>query len=174
MKKNRGHNGNSEDSALWQKVADTVKAYGSAPRAGAPEKKPRPAAPRASGAARAAPPPVSSVPPRGFDAATERRLKRGQMEIEARIDLHGLGRVEAFAALSRFLSSAKRRGLRNVLVVTGKGTTPGSGVLRRLLPEWLAEPALAALVLACTPARPKDGGAGAFYLRLRKPKTDRD
>jgi DNA-nicking Smr family endonuclease len=55
-----------------------------------------------------------------------------------------------------------------VLVVTGKGAGEGGGILRRSLPEWLSEPDLAASVVACLPARPEDGGAGAFYVRLAK------
>ena len=44
------------------------------------------------------------------------------------------------------------------------------GVLRRMVPQWLEDPDLAQYIVAMTPAAPKDGGTGAFYLRLRKPR----
>lgn len=94
------------------------------------------------------------------------------------VDLHGLDRQRAFERLLRELHSARRRGERVVLVVTGKGQPPspqdagpqpeGRGVLRRLLPLWLESPEFAALVHRYAPASPRDGGTGAFYLFVRR------
>jgi DNA-nicking Smr family endonuclease len=64
----------------------------------------------------------------GLDRRTATRLRRGQLSIEARLDLHGMILVEAETALGRFLKFAHGRGMRCVLVITGKGLRgPGTG-----------------------------------------------
>ncbi len=157
-----------EDSALWQQVAKSVRAYHQAQNT--------PAKPKKTAAAKEAPAPLP-VPPdtikktgnKGFDTATETKFRRGQLPVEGRIDLHGMTQVKAHDALMRFITSAAKTGKRTLLVITGKGRlSEGGGVLRRMLPLWLEENPH---VLALTPAQPKDGGGGAFYLRLRKKKT---
>ncbi|MGE0725824.1 MAG: Smr/MutS family protein, partial [Alphaproteobacteria bacterium] len=90
--------------------------------------------------------------------------------VEARLDLHGMTQAEAHAALDAFLDGSARRGRRSVLVVTGRGGrgSEGPGVLRRMVPRWLNEPANRERLLAFAEAQPKDGGAGALYLLLRR------
>lgn len=109
-----------------------------------------------------------------------RRLGRGQIAIDGTIDLHGMRQSEAHAALRRFLTARAARGDRNVLVITGKGLKRGDdegfgiserGVLRTMLPIWLQEPGLAGLVSGWDAAAQAHGGAGAFYVRLRRPET---
>lgn len=105
----------------------------------------------------------------GLDRRTATRLRRGQLSIEARLDLHGMILVEAETALGRFLKFAHGRGMRCVLVITGKGLRgPGTGVIRAALPGWLNGAALRPIVVAFSQARPADGGAGAFYVYLRR------
>lgn len=109
----------------------------------------------------------------GLDRRQALRLRRGQLAIEARLDLHGMTQAEAHRALAGFVAKSHAAGKRVLLVVTGKGTRPGadgspSGVLRRTVPRWLAEPALRPLVLATAAALPRDGGDGALYLLLRR------
>ena len=114
--------------------------------------------------------PERSEPPgTGLDRRSRQKLKRGQLAIEARLDLHGHNRVAAQAALTGFVERSASSGIRCVLVITGKGLlSDGGGVLRGLLPEWLAEPPLSSLVLAHEMARAEHGGGGAFYLLLRR------
>ena len=116
----------------------------------------------------------------GLDRRTALRLRRGQIGIDGRIDLHGMTRRKAHAALAAFVASGRRHGRRCLLVITGKGGRPRgetgfegerTGVLRREAPRWLAEPPLAGDVLAVAPARPADGGDGAFYVLLRRRRT---
>jgi DNA-nicking Smr family endonuclease len=110
-------------------------------------------------------------------------MLRGKVAIEARLDLHGHGAEEAHAKLRAFLVHARMRGLRTVLVITGKGKAPvrhtlhghdfwhapeRAGRLRALLPEWLAEAGIAEHVAGWTPAHPSQGGGGAFCIRLRR------
>lgn len=130
-------------------------------------------------------PPVMNAPVNaGSDAAqidrrTEDRLRRGKIEIEARIDLHGYTQERAYDALGRFIDGAIRRGLRCVLVITGKGRsshdndewTFNDGVLRARLPEWLSSPPYGEHVLRCVLAQPRDGGEGAYYVYLRKKRN---
>ena len=94
---------------------------------------------------------------------TEAHLRRGRLEPEARIDLHGLTQEAAYRALLNFLSQAQAQGAKLVLVITGKG-----GVLRSQLPLWLGQPDLRPLVAGLNGAHTRHGGAGAFYVLLRK------
>jgi len=125
--------------------------------------------------------PVRAVPPRspparvappldhfaGLDRASAERLKRGRYPIEARLDLHGMTQDEAHRALSGFVTRSRAVGRRVVLVITGHGRISG-GVLKAAVPRWLNEPGLRRHLLATTRAQPRDGGAGALYLLLRK------
>lgn len=116
------------------------------------------------------------APVAGLDRRTSERLRKGQLPIEARIDLHGMTQERARAALDHFIAAAAERGLRAVLVITGKGSggwseawgTPRSGILRANVPRWLHEQPNAPRILAFTEAQPQDGGAGALYVLLRR------
>jgi DNA-nicking Smr family endonuclease len=121
-----------------------------------------------------APAEAKTLPPL---APLERRLRqklaRGRAAPEAVIDLHGMRQQEAFIALRRFLTQAQSEGARLVLVVTGKGKSGGfwegaPGVLRQSVPNWLREPFYHAIVVGFEEAARPHGGAGAFYVRLRR------
>jgi DNA-nicking Smr family endonuclease len=117
-----------------------------------------------------------------LDGATARRLREGKVDPEARLDLHGLTQVQAHARLVTFLHRARDRGLRCVLVITGKGSAARSpdashadwmhdtslGVLRALVPRWLREGDLQSLVRGHVEAHVRHGGAGAIYVYLRQ------
>ena len=104
------------------------------------------------------------------DRRTYDRFKKGQRQIEAVLDLHGLTQEKAHNALIRFVRSCYGSGKRNVLVITGKGQRSGGmGVLKRLLPIWLEDTGIFGdCILSVLPAQPKDGGTGAFYVLLRR------
>ena len=93
------------------------------------------------------------------------RLRRGRVEPDARLDLHGLREAEAYRALQRFLIQARGEDARLVLVITGKG-----GVLRNNLPRWLAEDAFREIVAGVSSAHLRHGGTGAFYVALKRKK----
>jgi DNA-nicking Smr family endonuclease len=107
----------------------------------------------------------------GVDARAFRALKAGDTAVEARLDLHGLPRERALAALERFVAGASAEGRRAVLVIHGRGAHSDDArpVLKPLVWRWLAaSPAAAAAVLAFTSARPAQGGDGATLLLLRR------
>lgn len=99
-----------------------------------------------------------------------RRLRRGLLPIDARVDLHGMGVKEAQAELDRFLRTMRARGERCVLVVHGKGqhSPQGVGVLRGEIAAWLSQGASSRHVAAFATARDSDGGEGAVYVLLRR------
>lgn len=101
----------------------------------------------------------------GVQKTVLRKLRRGQYQVQAEIDLHGLTVLEAKEALRAFLANALARHFRCVRIVHGKGLRSGhrgpvlksavSSVLRRVGP-----------VLAYVSARQVDGGTGALYVLL--------
>lgn len=105
--------------------------------------------------------------PGTIDRRTLTRIKRGELTIDARLDLHGLTQEAAHRALVRFIATSAGGGARVALVITGKGRS-GEGILRAAVPRWLAEPAMHGRILAVMPAAANHGGAGALYIVLRR------
>lgn len=202
-----------EERALWQKVAESIEplkrsrrksakpeADGKVPssetqstlvsEAAAPNPPPPPKKPHRT---RHVPPqPAKPVikpaltPLAPIDTRTKRKIARGSVPIEERIDLHGLTQHDAYMALRGFIAGARLRGLKVVLVITGKGRRPSGdlpshdvfspgerGVLRRLVPQWLSLPDMRDYVVGFEEAHVAHGGAGALYVRLRALKSAR-
>ena len=125
------------------------------------------------------PPAISS-----FDRRTAQRLGRGNVEPEARIDLHGENLETARYALLNFVFRQRQTGNRLVLVITGKGASPFArhtlhghshfhtpereGKLRREVPMWFHEAEFRQHIIGFQPAHPRHGGGGAFYVKLRR------
>jgi DNA-nicking Smr family endonuclease len=111
-----------------------------------------------------------------MDSRAHRRMTRGKLKPEARIDLHGMTVAEAHPELTAFILGSQAVGRRLVLVITGKGKDRDDGgpipvrqgVLRHQVPQWLALPPLAQAVLQVTPAHIRHGGHGAYYVYLRR------
>jgi DNA-nicking Smr family endonuclease len=183
-----GKRGKDEDDALWAHVIRTASPLkGREPRPPvekalkpAPEAKPAPTPPPPPRRSVAAPAPKPSLVPRAapLDRQTSRQLVKGQLEVDAKLDLHGMRQRDAHAQLRRFLKTAQARGLKHVLVITGKGAALEArrsfyeeeerGVLRNAVPRWLAEPDFAPLVVSYSAAPHQLGGEGALYVRVRK------
>lgn len=104
------------------------------------------------------------------------RMKRGKMPVEARIDLHGMTLDQAYPRLNSFIMGAHARGLRLVLVITGKGRRAQDdgpipvrhGILKHQVPQWLQGGMMGVVVLQIAPAHQSHGGSGAFYVYLRR------
>jgi DNA-nicking Smr family endonuclease len=114
--------------------------------------------------------------PVSMDRKAFQRLKRGKLVPEAKLDLHGMTLDQAHPALNGFILRSHAAGRRLVLIVTGKGKDrdPGDavpirrGVLRHNVPQWLRMAPLSSLVLQITEAHLRHGGAGAYYVYLRR------
>lgn len=198
-----------DETALWQRVTESVTPLDSANResdrvrvtgagpntpdklTGAPASV-KSAKPTQSASVRPGVKPAGSQPPlkdppepKGLGLSDVRKLRSGRIRIEARLDLHGMRQGEAHHALRHFLFSSQQRGLRWVMVITGKGGRVSRseteaehfdgfgrdaepGVLRRNVPRWLQEPDLSALVIGFQSAGPQHGGDGALYVNLRR------
>jgi DNA-nicking Smr family endonuclease len=191
-KRSAGHQLSDEERALWEHAARTLKPLKgkgrvhSAQEREVPSVPPRthdkplahrPATPLRT-PAKAVPPPLSDL-----DRRKARKVGAGRIEIEGRIDLHGMRQAEAHAALRRFLLRGYAEGRRWVLVITGKGAPlrrgeedgglvgvrdDERGVLKRNVPRWLEEPELRAIVVGFTTAAIRHGGDGALYVQLRR------
>lgn len=111
-----------------------------------------------------------------MDAKTHKRMTKGRLMPEARLDLHGMTLTEAQPELTRFILSSHAQGRRLVLVITGKGKPGGvdaplpvrPGALRHHVPHWLHRPPLAGVVLQVSAAHLRHGGEGAYYVYLRR------
>lgn len=186
-----------DEAELWRAVARTTRRLDqtTTERASSdgPLPEPAPVVPAVIMPRPYAPPPVGAKPaitldlvPGPLEAATTaplridrrrfERMMRGKLPPEARLDLHGLSREAAHAALISFVLRAQTRGQRLVLVITGKGRPDRSdaiiperqGVLRHSLPRWLNTPPLTGRVLEIRSAHQRHGGGGAVYLYLRR------
>ena len=107
----------------------------------------------------------------GIGPEVVKKLRRGAWAIQAQVDLHGLRRDEAREQLAEFLRDVRKRGLRCVRIVHGKGNgSPGKEpVLKPKVQSWLVQKEA---VLAFAQARASEGGAGALVVLLR-PAPDR-
>lgn len=124
-----------------------------------------------AGGAKTKPPPALG----GGDPNVDRRAAKGLIPIEARLDLHGMTEPVAQARVTRFILAAREDGLRLVLVITGKGSRgaagtarEGRGVIRARFLDWIETEPLRTAIARAAPAKPKDGGAGAFYVFLKR------
>jgi DNA-nicking Smr family endonuclease len=109
---------------------------------------------------------------RGLDIKTFQQLKSGSLSVSAHLDLHGMTQDQAQESLLFFIKESYLQNYRCVLVVTGRGRNSpgGQGILRSEVGTWLTRDPLRRVVLAFCTAQPKDGGAGAVYVLLRKQK----
>lgn len=162
------------DRALWRAYAKEIVPLPGRDLPPEPESPP-PAPVVAAGAApRPAPPPVRwtlpeigvNAPPPGLDDRRWRELRRGRIRPERTLDLHGRRAQDAHAAVQAFLADAFADGLRCVAVITGRGSSPEGGVLRRELPHWLNAPDLRRILLGA--AHPHSANTGAVHLLLRR------
>lgn len=185
MRRRRDRSLSGEEIALWSHVARSVRPL-SGRTLPQPEAPARSVAPEAAQAAAPAPglaaAPAPARPALAPLVPLERRtltaLRRGRQPLEAVLDLHGLRQAEAHDRLRGFLLREQRRGVRLVLVITGKGTagsTPGGeerGVLKRMVPHWLRMADMRPMVLGFEDAALGHGGSGALYVRLRRLRDD--
>lgn len=186
----RRHRPTREDLETWQRATRDVRPLkplpprepdpapppSAEPAAKGPAPPPSPPLAWRAPAVRPTPPPplpplAADGPGAGMDRRMLRRVRRGLVSIEARLDLHGMTQDAAHAALAGFVRRCQADRKRVVLVITGTGhRREGGGVLRSQLPRWLNEPELRRRVIHMQTAGRGHGGGGAFYLFLRRPE----
>ena len=118
-----------------------------------------------------------------MDRKTLHSLKSGRLNPSRTLDLHGLRYDSAKSKVIIFLSAAFKDDHRLVLIITGKGKKldltqsffekEPSGVLKKYFPSWLENIKIKSMILNVTSAHPSHGGDGAFYVYLRKKKSQR-
>lgn len=162
-----------DEESLWARVAALTEpltrqhAAPHLPRIRPDVRDPGPSLPQLTGGTGMAPEAAT------LDGLWERKIRTGQVQVDRVVDLHGFGRERAYELLGSALLRAARDRARVMLVVTGKGKTGApwpkqEGILRAALPQWLETPALRPFVAALRPAHPRHGGAGAWYVILRR------
>ena len=105
----------------------------------------------------------------GLQKKVMRRLKRGDHNCTATLDLHGRTIAEAEPLLDDFVRNATIANRSALLIIHGKGLHSGGtrGVLKLFTLNWLKQQAP---VKAFCSALPRDGGTGAVYVLLRAGK----
>lgn len=162
------------EAELWDVVTADVRPFHARPQ----RIEPAPASAEKAAEARpvAAPnrdrppaPPRPMAPAADIDHRTRVKIKRGRLEVGAKLDLHGMRQDEAQRALMAFLRRAQANGAKVAIVVTGKGQSrEEGGVLRRVVPMWLQAPNLRDVVVGFGEAARHHGGEGALYVRIRR------
>lgn len=184
-KKDQSKNKEKEDQDLWEFVTrDVTPLDNKQTKNHTKEARPTTKAPSPQKHNKTSYPPASAPKPAlsrssETDRNTAKKLKRGQIAIDARLDLHGMSQSKAYASLKTFIKNAYALNMKCVLVITGKGTprhgnTPLAdqkfGVLKTQVPRWLDESEFGTYILKYEWAKQKDGGEGAMYVLMRKKK----
>ena len=112
--------------------------------------------------------PIKNYPkPNQITRETLRKILKGKIKIDAEIDLHGMDRFEAREKIENFIFDSFLNGNRYINIITGKG----SGVIRRVVQDYLDDEKSYKFIISFSNAHRKQGGDGAFVLHLRKKET---
>ncbi|MCK5396345.1 MAG: Smr/MutS family protein [Gammaproteobacteria bacterium] len=111
-------------------------------------------------------PDILSFSRSGLQHNVLKKLRQGKNPIEHALDLHGLTVEQARNELLGFLGECEAAGVRNAIIVHGKGfRSKDKPVIKPMVNRWLRA---VDNVLAFHSAQPKDGGSGAVYVLLKK------
>lgn len=108
----------------------------------------------------------------GLSPEILKKLRGGDFSYQDCLDLHGYNSNQARELVTQFACESFAHKLRCILIVCGRGLNSAGRqpVLKQNLLTWLTRAPLKRLVLAFACARSWDGGAGAFYVLLRRNK----
>ena len=166
--------GNKKENVLWAKEVEGVTPL----KGGLKDKGKRPHVQDAPKTQARRPKPAHTSPgPKGprrqepFDPALYKKIASGKVALDGKLDLHGMTEAHAHQRLVAMIERAWSQGRRRLLVITGKGRD-GESPLRTALPKWLSAPSLAPYVSSFDYAGKRHGGDGAFYVLLRKSRSD--
>ena len=111
---------------------------------------------------------------------SNKKLKKGRIKIDKKIDFHGLSAEEAKQVFLKTISRCFINNFRCILFVTGKGLfnkydEPEKklfyGKIRKNFLEWININEAKIKILSVEKANLKHGGDGAFFVYLRKNKN---
>ena len=184
--KRKGRQINLEESKLWTKVVDGVSEINKNNKSSSDflQKNEIEQIPstrtyiKTSIKTQKVPPDINFNPQIVIDKKVFAKLKKGQIEPEKKLDLHGMNFNKANKAVLSFIIQSSRENIRVVLIITGKGQTNkkndrfflerSSVTLKNALPEWLSVDPLKHLILNFTLAHKSHGGEGAYYVYLKR------
>lgn len=111
---------------------------------------------------------------RGVDGGLVRRMRHGELPVDATLDLHGMRVEEARQAVEAFVRDRRAKGDRVVVLVHGRGrNSPGQhSVLRGEVAAWLSEGKASTHVSAFLTAPAEHGGEGAMSVLLAHASDD--
>ena len=106
--------------------------------------------------------------------------KKTSLKIKS-IDLHGYTLEEANRSIENFITKSYEDGINKLIVVTGKGlhsqnekdpyVSKNLSILKYSVPEFISNnQSLMKIIHEMKDAKIEDGGAGAFYIFLKKNK----
>ena len=112
-----------------------------------------------------------------------KKLKKGRIQIDKKIDFHGLSVFDAEVLFIKTIQSCYNNNQRCVLFVTGKGmlkknndTDESSrlyyGKIRNSFGGWTKKEELQKYILSVEQANIEQGADGAFFIYLRKKKLN--
>lgn len=183
VKSGRGRTLKADEIRLWHRIAKTTKPL---PGMKLPElpiaKEAEPNKPDKPKAHHLVPSPKTIKKPAPSirhleQSANHKNVRRGKVQIDDTLDLHGLTQIAAQARLEGFIIKSVWENMRCVLVITGKGDffnapkdimRAPKGILRERFREWLDAPNLRPFIAGISQANLKHGGAGAFYVLLKR------
>ena len=115
------------------------------------------------------------------ESLPDKDFKITQKKIDKNItlDLHGFSLEEANEKIKHLIFSAYNQGIKKLIIITGKGLhsqneknpyiSKDLGILRYSVPEYIKNNnELMSLVKEIKEAKVTEGGAGAFYVLLKK------
>ena len=106
-----------------------------------------------------------------------KKLKKGKVSINKKIDLHGLTLIQAEEKFDREIEISFYEKLRCILFITGKGLRKKDhekthvlyyGKIRNNIYRWVHKKQNLEKILYFSVAHPSHGGDGSFYVYLRK------
>ena len=110
---------------------------------------------------------------------TLKRIKKGRLKIESRLDLHGFTIEESKEKVVEFILKNYKCKKRLLLIITGKGKRlpvskgwRGTGKLKENVPIWLKSVQLSKYILWFDFANQENGGEGALMIYLKKSKNE--
>ncbi len=106
-------------------------------------------------------------------------LKKGRVNIDRRLDLHGYTLLEAYDKFKNEVKKTYHKNKRCILVITGKGAYPNNqkeettpklfyGKIKNSIVSWIKEDDLKKYILTYQDAGFEHGGDGAIFVYLRK------